>query len=203
MRCNRSGGIPRLKLVRGTGCPAFWLAWLWSCAALSASSPNYITRVWQHDDGLPQNAVSAIVQTQDGYLWIGTYSGLARFDGVRFVVFDNNNTPEMYSSRVTSLYEDDEGSLWIGFETGGLARYHDKKFKALDVPAEWNGRRIIAIGKDAARDLWVLGVDGWLLRLRVRMLYSLGAPGWRCSGPETTTSSCRLRIFCWSSATFF
>ena len=63
---------------------------------------------------MPQNGVSAIVQTRDGYLWIGTYGGLARFDGVRFAVFDNNNTPAMFSSRVTSLFEDSTGTLWIG-----------------------------------------------------------------------------------------
>ena len=49
--------------------------------------PNYFTRTWQVEDGLPQNKVTAVVQTRDGYLWVGTYNGLARFDGVRFTVF--------------------------------------------------------------------------------------------------------------------
>jgi ligand-binding sensor domain-containing protein len=56
------------------------------------------------------------VQTHDGYLWIGTYSGLARFDGVRFVVFDENNAPELHDSRITSLFESSDGTLWIGHE---------------------------------------------------------------------------------------
>ena len=83
------------------------------CAA-APLLPNYFTRIWQTEDGLPDNAVTAIVQTREGYLWFGTYGGLARFDGASFTVFDNNNTPEMHSSRVTSLFEDAAGNLWIG-----------------------------------------------------------------------------------------
>jgi ligand-binding sensor domain-containing protein len=125
--------------------------------------------VWQTDDGLPQNGVNAIVQTRDGYLWIGTHSGLARFDGVRFAIFDTKNTPAMLSSRVTSLFEDDSGDLWIGYETGGLTRYKDGTFQSIETPA-WKGRKILAIGEDRARDIWALGVDGSLLRLRDALL---------------------------------
>src|SRR5262245_18015228 len=81
-------------------------------------SPRYYTHVWQRETGLPQNTVTSIVQTRDGYLWVGTYSGLARFDGVRFVRFESNNTPAMRSSRVTSLFESPDGYLWIGHEGG-------------------------------------------------------------------------------------
>src|ERR1019366_5733878 len=69
-----------------------------------AAPPNYFTRAWQVEQGLPQNKVTAVVQTRDGYLWLGTYNGLARFDGVRFTVFNDNNTPELRSSRITSLF---------------------------------------------------------------------------------------------------
>ena len=122
-------------------------------------------RVWQTDDGLPENGVNAIVQTGDGYLWIGTFSGLVRFDGVRFAIFDIKNSPAMLSDRVTSLFEDDSGNLWIGYETGGLTRYHNGMFQSTETPA-WKGRKILAIGEDRARDIWALGVDGSLLRLR-------------------------------------
>jgi signal transduction histidine kinase/ligand-binding sensor domain-containing protein len=121
--------------------------------------------VWQTDEGMPQNAVSAIVQTRDGYIWIGTYGGLARFDGVRFAVFDNNNTPAMFSSRVTSLFEGSSGTLWIGYEAGELVRYKAGIFQNVDIPT-WNGREILGIGEDRAGEIWVLGVDGSLLRLR-------------------------------------
>jgi ligand-binding sensor domain-containing protein len=60
---------------------AFGAALCLGCLGTQSAVPNYFTRVWQTDEGLPQNAVSAIVQTRDGYLWIGTYSGLTRFSG--------------------------------------------------------------------------------------------------------------------------
>src|SRR5262249_25433678 len=82
--------------------------------------PNYFIRTWQTQEGLPHNAVNSILQTHDGYLWLATYDGLARFDGANFTVFDNSSTPEMSSSRVVSLFEDKDGTLWIGHETGEL-----------------------------------------------------------------------------------
>jgi signal transduction histidine kinase/ligand-binding sensor domain-containing protein len=138
---------------------------LHAIACGAATPSNYFMRVWQTDDGLPENGVNAIVQTGDGYLWIGTFSGLVRFDGVRFAIFDIKNSPAMLSDRVTSLFEDDSGNLWIGYETGGLTRYHNGMFQSTETPA-WKGRKILAIGEDRARDIWALGVDGSLLRLR-------------------------------------
>jgi len=84
------------------------LAGLFGCgyfATLASAAPDYFVRTWQAEQGLPQNKVTAVVQTRDGYLWAGTYSGLVRFDGMRFTVFDGNNTPELRNSRVTSLFE--------------------------------------------------------------------------------------------------
>src|SRR5689334_15498704 len=56
---------------------------------------QYRWDVWQKEDGLPQNSVTTILQTKDGYLWLGTLEGLVRFDGQRFVVFDRQNTAEL------------------------------------------------------------------------------------------------------------
>lgn len=79
------------------------------------------------EDGLPQNQIESILQTRDGYLWLTTREGLARFDGVRFVVFNRETTPGIESNIFYSLYEDDEGTLWIGAEDG-LIRFRDGKF---------------------------------------------------------------------------
>src|SRR5689334_23965873 len=54
----------------------------------SHAAPNYFMRTWQVENGLPQNKVTSVVQTHDGYLCLSTYNGLARFDGVNFTVFD-------------------------------------------------------------------------------------------------------------------
>src|SRR3954452_16016972 len=84
------------------------------CLAATFLADGYSIRVWQTEDGLPQNLVTSAVQTRDGYLWLGTFGGLARFDGERFQVFDAANTPEIADSHITSLFEDAKGTLWIG-----------------------------------------------------------------------------------------
>src|SRR4051812_42648210 len=84
---------------------------------------NYSVRHWDTEDGLPHNSVKQLLQTRDGYLWIGTNYGLARFDGLTFTVFNKNNTPEIRSSTVTTMAETADGSLWFG-TASGLLRYN-------------------------------------------------------------------------------
>ncbi len=122
--------------------------------------------VWQTEQGLPENAVSAILQSNTGYLWIGTFNGLARFDGVRFVVFDSSNTPALRSGRITNLFEDEAGVLWIGEETGGVACLDSKGWHTLPLPKAWPGGSIHGITEDETGSLWVLNRNGMLLRLR-------------------------------------
>ena len=131
-----------------------------------AAPPNYFTRTWQVEQGLPQNKVTAVVQTRDGYLWVGTYNGLARFDGVRFTVFDDNNTPALRSSRITSLYETAAGTLWIGTESGDVSQYQDGRFTAVPLHANWSGGKIYGITADDAGDIWLLNEAGELARVR-------------------------------------
>src|SRR5689334_2595235 len=80
--------------------------------------PRYVHDAWQTDQGLPQNSVFAIVQTQDGYIWIATQEGLVRFDGIRFTVFDKRNNPAISENNCQALFEDHEGTLWAGTEGG-------------------------------------------------------------------------------------
>jgi len=89
---------------------------------------QFIHSVWQARDGLPQNTITAIAQTPDGYLWLGTREGLARFDGVRFTVYTNENTPALAQSQILSLLVDREGRLWIGTWGGGLTKLQNGAF---------------------------------------------------------------------------
>jgi ligand-binding sensor domain-containing protein/two-component sensor histidine kinase len=86
---------------------------------------------WTSEEGLPQNTVFTILQTSDGYIWIGTEEGLARFDGLSFRIFDRSNTPAISHNYICSLYEDSKGTLWISTYGGGLVRLHNQKFSAL------------------------------------------------------------------------
>ncbi|HPR63922.1 MAG TPA: two-component regulator propeller domain-containing protein [Thermoanaerobaculia bacterium] len=92
------------------------------------SIDQYDHTMWNTEDGLPQNSVTAILQTRLGYIWFGTQEGLVRFDGVRFDIFDKSNVKAFASNSVTCLAEDREGSLWIG-TTDGLLRYRSDSFQ--------------------------------------------------------------------------
>ena len=105
-----------------------WLACASCVASLAAGEgesgarqeqPYRVTR-WTTDQGLPQNRISCLKQTRDGYLWLGTWFGLARFDGVRFTVFDKFNTPELVSDAINAVAEDSDRSMC--FARGGTPR---------------------------------------------------------------------------------
>ena len=117
-----------------------WLPWPAGCACLllmllstglsiqaqDLDSRYLMTQIMV--EGLPQNSINAIVQTRDGYLWMTTFGGLVRFDGISYTVFDVANTPALPSNRMVALYEDRAGVLWIGHEGGDLTRYQDAVF---------------------------------------------------------------------------
>jgi len=88
-----------------------------------------IHRVWSQEDGLPQDTVRALAQTPDGYLWIGTDEGLARFDGYEFTPF-NRRSGALPSNIVLSLAVGNDGALWIS-TPAGLVRYKGGVFRTL------------------------------------------------------------------------
>jgi signal transduction histidine kinase/ligand-binding sensor domain-containing protein len=130
------------------------------------ADPNYISRFWQTADGLPHSSVTAVLQSHQGSIWLGTRGGLARFDGERFTTFDGSNTPQMQSPHVTCLFEGDDGALWIGHESGELTCYQNGNFRTVPVRSSWHGGRIFAIGADHTGDVWLLDQDGELARVK-------------------------------------
>lgn len=115
---------------------------------------QYVAAVWQTEQGLPQNSVNALLQDHDGYIWTGTYGGLARFDGQRFTPFGLADLPGPGSLGITSLYESRPGVLWIG-TTGGLARLdhgvHTTYTERDGLPSEF----IDSIRGDAEGNVWI------------------------------------------------
>src|SRR5436190_21720223 len=104
-----------------------WLCFLMWCSPVVAAAnarpqacSRYLVDSWENDNDLPQNSVISMTQTRDGYLWLGTINGLVRFDGIRFTVYDEYNTPGLASSPISSLFEDRKGNLWIGTDTAGV-----------------------------------------------------------------------------------
>jgi signal transduction histidine kinase len=106
---------------------AAWLiAGALAAAALEPSTPlaNYARQSWVMENGLPQNTVQALVQTKDGFIWLGTEVGLVRFDGSSFAIFDKNSSPALPGNDIRCLLAASDGSLWIG-TSEGLARWKD------------------------------------------------------------------------------
>ncbi len=125
-------------------------------ALVAAHAPDFTSRTWQTEDGLPHNTVQSIAQTPDGYLWIGTRAGLARFDGIRFVVFDPGNTSELKSRNVNALCVTRDGSLWIGVDDdGGLTRLKDGTFRHYGRTAGLAGESIKTLFEGFDGTLWV------------------------------------------------
>jgi ligand-binding sensor domain-containing protein len=113
---------------------------------------------------LPDNLVQAITQTLDGFLWVGTGHGLARFDGVSFTVFNAKNTPEIENSSVTALCADRAGGLWIGTDGGGLTCLKDGMFVHYDKTDGLAGDTVRAIFETSDGALWI-GTTSGLSRL--------------------------------------
>ena len=103
------------------------------CLWVTAAEAQYRFDQWTADDGLPQNSVYGIVQTRDGYLWLATVDGLARFDGVRFTIFNKSNSPGIVNNRFISLFESAVGDLWAGTEESGIVRYQQGRFTSYGV----------------------------------------------------------------------
>src|SRR5215213_706521 len=119
-------------------------------------------QVWLTENGLPQNTVQAIVQTNDGYLWLGTQDGLARFDGLNFTVFDKENTPAFKSNDIRSLQEDRQGRLWISTSYGLICR-HNGQFTAFTVSEGLPDNSVGPVIEDANGNVWI-GTAGGLAR---------------------------------------
>src|ERR1700691_2789661 len=93
---------------------------------------QYVLDNWQIPQGLPQSSAQAIARTPDGYLWVGTQEGLARFDGVRFTVFDSGNEPAIPNKHISVLFVDRAGRLWIGTRSA-LALFERGQMQAVSV----------------------------------------------------------------------
>ena len=122
--------------------------------AADATDADYLVRNWTTADGLPDNSVRAIVETPDGYLWMGTANGLARFDGVRFTSFDAANTPELNSANIFTLARDRQGGLWLATRRG-VFRYHAGKFTAMPRAEAGAQQPISNLVTDAPGDVWM------------------------------------------------
>ncbi len=128
----------------------------------AASEAHFTVDHWKaKEGGLPQNAVITMIQTRDGYLWLGTQQGLARFDGVHFKTFNDGNTAGLSSPTVTTLFEDSRSNLWIRTENGGVVIV-DKQgiLTSIKLSREANESRLCDISEDASGIIYLWHSNG-------------------------------------------
>lgn len=119
------------------------------------SITQYLIDNWQHKEGLPQNTVTSIAQTSDGYLWLGTLEGLVRFDGVQFKLFNSRNSDVLTHNLIVTLATDSNGRLWIGTTGGGLfLRTRAGEFHKVELNNR-DANQISLLYKDSQNTLWL------------------------------------------------
>jgi ligand-binding sensor domain-containing protein len=146
--------MPRFIAAQAARVPFHCLLWL--CLLGATTCAQYRFDHWTADNGLPQNTVQALLKTRDGYLWLATSDGLARFDGVRFTVFNKANTPALLSNHFWSMYEDRAGVLWIAGT--GLIRYQQGDFTVFaELPGQTD-KEVRGVIGDASGRLWCAAI---------------------------------------------
>ncbi|NIM12839.1 MAG: hypothetical protein GTO45_12015, partial [Candidatus Aminicenantes bacterium] len=127
---------------------------------------QYKQDIWQAERGLAQKSVVAILQSRDGYIWLGTLNGLVRFDGFRFKTFNKENTKQLKDNIIWALLEDQRGSLWIGTGEGGLSCLRDGEFKTYSLEEYPGLKKISTIFQDREGTLWIGTSNSGLSRLK-------------------------------------
>jgi ligand-binding sensor domain-containing protein/signal transduction histidine kinase len=145
---------------------------MWSVATPAAASRatnpapamQYTRRIWRIQDGLPEDTVQAIQQSQDGYLWIGTTGGLVRFDGSHFHLFNHSTTSALADNSVFCILAARDGSLWLGTEGGGLVHLKDGVFRAYSQAAGLSNGFVRSLIEDDEGRIWI-GTDNGLFQM--------------------------------------
>jgi PAS domain S-box-containing protein len=128
---------------------------------------------WQQPQGLPQNTVKTLLQTSDGYLWVGTKGGVSRFDGVNFTTFDDRDKSRLRESEVSALAEGHDGSLWIGTYGGGVSRFKNGHFSVYTTQEGLVNNYTLEIVRDTEGAIWI-ATDGGLSRFKDEQFTSYG-----------------------------
>ena len=128
--------------------------WVGTTKGLYRLQNNSIVKVYTTEDGLPSNTVLAITEARDGALWLGTASGLSHFQHGRFTNYATAKERNGYGPRVDWLYEDGEGTLWLGSAGYGLGRFRDGHIYWAGTQQGLNDN-VVYSGLEAGGDLWL------------------------------------------------
>ena len=97
------------------------------CLDSNRSLTQYMHRIWQSPQGLPPATIRSVIQSKDGYVWLGTDRGLVRFDGVRFTVLPDLSPPGSEEPRIRQVLEQSANDFWLATSNSGLLRLQDRR----------------------------------------------------------------------------
>ena len=156
-----------------------------SVSALEAAEQDYSVNFYRkREGGLPDNTVNALLQTRDGYLWVGTSAGLVRFDGLTFTGFGVTGVP------VTTLLEDHEGALWIGTQGRGAIRLFHRQPMYLSAAQGLADDNVTSLTEDARGTVWI-GTQRGLNRWEHSQLSAFDSPSVRAGDAILTLNAGR------------
>src|ERR1051325_3130671 len=116
---------------------------------------QYARRTWKIEDGLPNSVVRMVLRTDDGYIWIATYDGIARFNGDSFTVFDKHNLPALSRDTILAFIKARDGALWIGTNGGGVGRFSNGKLEVINSTKGLPSDVVTSIVEDHAGTIWI------------------------------------------------
>jgi len=158
------------------------LSFLWMTAvAADFTNSDFLVRSWQNEDGLPHSTINSILQTHDGYLWLGTYVGLVRFDGIRFVQYSSSNLPDLGTDQVNYLFESRDGTLWIALKSGRLLAWKDGATRVI-LLGDAASQPVASMAQQANDVIWLQDAAGALGRVTTSGVEYVFKPSHSSSG---------------------
>ena len=146
------------------------------CRTLTASPANssWFARAWQTDDGLPNNTVTGVAQTPDGFLWVATTVGLARFDGIRFEELFLTNYVKEPNRGVVTLAKSHSGGLWLVMDRGQVVRLTSGAYQVFTAANGLPERTAEKLTEDGEGAAWVAYRNGTVCRIKDGQVATFG-----------------------------
>ena len=161
-------------------------------------SSTWLAKAWQSDDGLPENSVSGIAQTPDGYLWVGTLGGLVRFDGARFREFSPANIAGVPNRVVRALLRDHRGGLGLGMVRGPVVCVEPESAQVYTTQDGLPDLHCSVMVEDGEGAIWIAYITGDVSRIKDHKSTSFSASdGLPADGPCWLTTAGYWAIWRW------
>lgn len=143
---------------------AGWFGLAVAVASAQEANNAWLIRSWQSEDGLPNNTVDGLAQTADGFIWIGSPKGLARFDGLNFENYSLTNLVSPDNRGVVTMLRSRAGGLWLGMARGEILYLDGRSWRRF--AKEPPNKIPSGMAEDDAGGLWVSYRDGSVYRLK-------------------------------------